>query len=77
MARTVAEIQADLTAVRNQITNAISGGAIRSFSIGGKSFSFDSIASLIELRKDFESELAEAERSGGPFYLANLQGRIA
>ena len=48
---------ADVTAVETAINARISGGAVQSYSIGGRSLSYMSLAELRELRREMLIEL--------------------
>lgn len=74
MARTAAQIESDISSLRTARSNLLTGGAVKSYSIGGKSFSFASLSELNELEARLLDELGEVEGSSSVI-LADLRGR--
>ena len=65
-----------LASVQTAITNIISGGGVRSYSINGRSFTRENLSELMELRRQLQQEVAR-ENSTTEFILANTGGGAA
>jgi len=59
--RSTTAIEADLALLRTARSNLLSGGAVKSFSLAGKSFQFASLGELTEAENGLLSELGDAE----------------
>lgn len=63
-----------LTLVQTAITNYLSGGANRTYSIAGRSFTKENLSELLKLRSQLQREVAEENSTSGNFLLAELGG---
>jgi hypothetical protein len=62
-----------LTLVQTAISNYLTGGANKSYSIAGRSFTKENLSDLLEFRAQLQREVAE-EGTSGNFVLAELGG---
>jgi hypothetical protein len=65
-----------LTQVETTIQNIISGGANKSYSINGRSFSRENLSDLFKIRSELLKEVARGN-AGSEFILAELGGQSA
>lgn len=64
-----------LTLVETAITKFLTGGANRSYSIDGKSFTKETLPALLEFRARLQAEVTEESAQAGSFTLAELNGQ--
>lgn len=80
MARTVAQVETDLTSLRAARSDLLTSGAVRSFAIAGKSFTFASLKELQDAETALLEELDEANLaasgSGSTVILPDLTRRV-
>lgn len=65
-----------LTSVQTAITNIMSGGGVKQYSINGRTFTRESLGDLMKLRRELQQEVAR-ENSESEFILADLSGAAA
>lgn len=74
MARSIAQIDATLTKVRTAIDAILDGGALKSYSVGGRAYGIHNLSELRELERDLERDRSEASNGDSPISLANFRG---